>query len=123
MIYSCDKESKKESKIDPSLVNVEIELSCIGEEPADRISYTEHTILCTGKIGGFTGTANIKIYSSSPYFNYTKSVSVAGESTSFSFTFTDDAHNDFKNKPITFDVTIEGPNYQELFRSSVVVYL
>lgn len=43
VICSCDKE-----KIDPSLVNVEIELTCIDEEPAYG-GETKHTILCTGK--------------------------------------------------------------------------
>jgi len=124
-ICSCDKENssdKENSKIDPSLVNVEIELSCIDEEP-DGI-YTDHTILCTGNIGGFTGEATVRIgTSSSPYFSTSKSVSVAGESTSFSFTFQGRAYSDYNNKPITFDVEVEGPNFQKLFRSSVVVYL
>lgn len=119
-VCSCDKEN---SKIDPSLVNVEIELSCIDEEPYGSFN-TEHTILCTGKIGGFVGEATVRIRTSSfPYFSTSKSVSVAGESTSFSFTFKGSADSDYNNKPMTFDVEVVGPNYQELFRSSVVVYL
>lgn len=113
-ICSCDKEN---SKIDPSLVNVEIELSCIDEEP-DGTNLTTHTILCTGKIGGFVGKATIEInYSNS------RTVSVAGESTSFSFTFTDTQSNKATNKPRTYDVIIKGPNYEQLFKSSVVIFL
>lgn len=115
---SCNKEN---SKIDPSLVNVEIELSCIDEEPA-YVGKTKHTILCTGKIGGFTGEARINIGSGSSGTN-TKTVSVAGENTSFSYTFHVWEDNVYTNKPITFDITVSGPHYQELFRSSVVVYL
>lgn len=119
-VCSCDKEN---SKIDPSLVNVEIELSCIDEEPAYG-GETKHTILCTGKIGGFTGEARIGIGSSSPWTGTnTKTVSVAGENTSFSYTFHVTEDDDYTNKPITFDITVSGPQYQELFRSSVVVYL
>lgn len=113
-ICSCDKEN---SKIDPSLVNVEIELSCIDEEPHG--TYTEHTILCTGKIGGFVGEAAIEIR---PTYNR-RTVSVAGESTSFSYTFTDTQSNEATNKPRTYDVIITGPNYEQLFKSSVVIFL
>lgn len=120
-VCSCDKEN---SKIDPSLVNVEIELTCIDEEPAYAYGKTKHTILCTGKIGGFTGEASIGIGSSSPWTGTnTKTVSVAGENTSFSYTFHVTEYDDYTNKPITFDITVSGPQYQELFRSSVVVYL
>lgn len=115
---SCTKEN---SKIDPSQVNVEIELSCIDEEPAYG-GKTRHTILCTGKIGGFTGEARIKI-ESGPLMTETKTVSVAGENTSFSYTFYVWEADVYTNKPRTFDVTVSGPQYQELFRSSVVVYL
>lgn len=114
---SCTKEN---SKIDPSQVNVEIELSCIDEEPAYG-GKTKHTILCTGKIGGFTGEARIKIESA--LMTETKTVSVAGENTSFSYTFHVWEADVYTNKPRTFDVTVSGPQYQELFRSSVVVYL
>lgn len=113
---SCTKEN---SKIDQ--VNVEIELSCIDEEPAYG-GKTKHTILCTGKIGGFTGEARIKI-ESGPLMTGTKTVSVAGENTSFSYTFHVWGADVYTNKPRTFDVTVSGPQYQELFRSSVVVYL
>lgn len=120
-ICSCNKENSKEnSKIDPSLVNVEIELSCIDEEPVYG-GKTEHTILCTGKIGGFTGEARINI--GSGYSWTTKTVSVAGENTSFSYTFHVWEADVYTNKPRTFDITVSGPQYQELFRSSVVVYL
>ena len=116
-ICSCDKEN---SKIDPSLVNVEIELSCIDEEPYGTYD-TKHTILCTGKIGGFVGEATIKI---SPVYNdNSRTVSVAGESTSFSFTFTETQSNEATNKPRTYDVIITGPNYEQLFKSSVVIFL
>lgn len=115
---SCTKEN---SKIDPSQVNVEIELSCIDEEPAYG-GKTKHTILCTGKIGGFTGEARIKI-ESGPLMTETKTVSVAGENTSFSYTFHVWEADIYTNKPRTFDITVSGPQYQELFRSSVVVYL
>lgn len=115
---SCTKEN---SKIDPSQVNVEIELSCIDEEPAYG-GNTKHTILCTGKIGGFTGEARIKI-ESVPLMTETKTVSVAGENTSFSYTFHVWEADVYTNKPRTFDITVSGPQYQELFRSSVVVYL
>lgn len=115
---SCTKEN---SKIDPSQVNVEIELSCIDEEPAYG-GKTRHTILCTGKIGGFTGEARIKI-ESGPLMTETKTVSVAGENTSFSYTFHVWEADVYTNKPRTFDITVSGPQYQELFRSSVVVYL
>lgn len=117
-ICSCDKENYK---IDPSLVNVEIELSCIDEEPVYG-GKTKHTILCTGKIGGFTGEARIKI-ESGPLMTETKTVSVAGENTSFSYTFHVWEADVYTNKPRTFDITVSGPQYQELFRSSVVVYL
>lgn len=117
-ICSCNKEN---SKIDPSLVNVEIELSCIDEEPA-YVGKTKHTILCTGKIGGFTGEARMKI-ESGPLMTGTKTVSVAGENTSFSYTFHVWEADVYTNKPRTFDITVSGPQYQELFRSSVVVYL
>lgn len=119
-ICSCDKENsdKENSKIDPSLVNVEIELSCIDEEPVS-IYDTKHTILCTGKIGGFVGKATIEIR---PTYN-TRTVSVAGESTSFSYTFTETQSNKATNKPRTYDVMIYGPNYEALFRSSVVIFL
>lgn len=116
-ICSCNKEN---SKIDPSQVNVEIELSCIDEEPAYG-GKTKHTILCTGKIGGFTGEARINI--GSGYSWTTKTVSVAGENTSFSYTFHFTKDDVYTNKPITFDITVSGPQSQELFRSSVVVYL
>lgn len=115
---SCTKEN---SKIDPSQVNVEVELSCIDEEPAYS-GKTKHTILCTGKIGGFTGEARIKIESGS-LVTETKTVSVAGENTSFSYTFYVWESDVYTNKPRTFDITVSGPQYQELFRSSVVVYL
>lgn len=115
---SCTKEN---SKIDPSLVNVEVELSCIDEEPAYG-GKTKHTILCAGKIGGFTGEARIKIESGS-LVTETKTVSVAGENTSFSYTFHVWESDVYTNKPRTFDITVSGPQYQELFRSSVVVYL
>lgn len=115
---SCTKEN---SKIDPSQVNVEIELSCIDEEPAYG-GKTKHTILCTGKIGGFTGEARINIGGGSSGTN-TKTVSVAGENTSFSYTFHVWEADVYTNKPRTFDITVSGPQYQELFRSSVVVYL
>ena len=115
---SCTKEN---STIDPSLVNVEVELSCIDEEPAYG-GKTKHTILCTGKIGGFTGEARIKIESGSLVIE-TKTVSVAGENTSFSYTFYVWESDVYTNKPRTFDITVSGPQYQELFRSSVVVYL
>lgn len=116
-ICSCDKEN---SKIDPSLVNVEIELSCIDEEPYDTYD-TKHTILCTGKIGGFVGEATIRI--SPGNYGHIQTVSVAGESTSFSFTFTDIQSNKATNKPRTYDVRITGPNYEQLFKSSVVIFL
>lgn len=115
---SCTKEN---SKIDPSQVNVEIELSCIDEEPAYG-GKTRHTILCTGKIGGFTGEARIKI-EIGPMMTETKTVSVAGENTSFSYTFLVWEDDVYTNKPRTFDITVSGPLFQELFRSSVVVYL
>ena len=113
-ICSCDKEN---SKIDPSLVNIEIELSCIDEEPGTY--RTKHTILCTGKIGGFVGDATIEI---SPGYSR-KTVSVAGESTSFSYTFTENLDNELTNKPRTYDVTIYGPYHKRLFQSSVVIFL
>ena len=115
---SCTKEN---SKIDPSQVNVEIGLSCIDEEP-EYGGTTKHTILCTGKIGGFTGEARIKI-EIGPLMTETKTVSVAGENTSFSYTFHVWEADVYTNKPRTFDITVSGPQYQELFRSSVVVYL
>lgn len=119
-ICSCNKEN---SKIDLSLVNVEIELSCIDEEP-NSSSSTTHTILCTGKIGGFTGDAKIEISSGSPYYlSAYNRVSVAGESTSFSFTFTEAVSDEYNNKPITCDVEVIGPNNETIFKSSVVIYL
>lgn len=101
---SCTKEN---SKIDPSQVNVEIELSCIDEEPAYG-GKTRHTILCTGKIGGFTGEARIKI-EIGPMMTETKTVSVAGENTSFSYTFHVWEADVYTNKPRTFDITVSGP--------------
>ena len=64
--------------------------------------------MCTGKIGGFVGAATIEIR---PTYNQ-RTVSVAGESTSFSYTFTETLSNEATNKPRTYDVIIKGPNYE-----------
>ena len=124
-VCSCDKD-----KIDSSSVNVEIELSCIDEEP---VSYdydeekTMHTILCTGKIGGFTGDADIVIKTDDNLIFGRNIIFVAGGSTSFSFTFTANVDSEYNNKPITLYVSViavppsGGSEY--VYESSVVIYL
>lgn len=125
-LTACEKES-----IDLSLVSAEVELECIAEEyDTPKYDKTSHTILCTGKVGGFTGLALIEVSGVDGLFGEQEIV-VAGSETSFSFTF-----KYYDGTPQTFTVAIyadedkdgyvsqyEYDGSQRVFESSVVIIL
>ncbi|MBP3383384.1 MAG: hypothetical protein J6K78_05700 [Tidjanibacter sp.] len=125
-LTACEKESIE--SIDLSLVSAEVELECIAEE----IDYpnTSHTILCSGKVGGFNGKAFIDVEG---IIDGSKSIVVAGSETSFSFTIKDRLSGSYTGTPQTFSVTIYADvngdghvyslNEDIVFQSSVVIIL
>ena len=125
-LTACEVETQK--SIDLSLVSAEVELECIAEEI--DYSTTSHTILCSGKVGGFNGKAIIDVEG---IIDGRESIVVAGSETSFSFTFTDPCHKNYTGTPQTFSVTIyadvNGDGYvysineDIVFQSSVVIIL
>ena len=125
-LTACEVETQK--SIDLSLVSAEVELECIAEE----IDYpnTFHTILCSGKVGGFNGKAIIDVEGIIDGYEY---IVVAGSETSFSFTIEDRLSSSYTGTPQTFSVTIYADvngngdvhfgNDYIVFQSSVVIIL
>ena len=128
-LTACEVETQK--SIDLSLVSAEVELECIAEEcnPTNS-SETYHTILCSGKVGGFNGKAFIDVEG---IIDGSESIVVAGSETSFSFTIKDKLSGSYTGTPQTFSVTIYADvngdghvyslNEDIVFQSSVVIIL
>lgn len=127
VLCACSK-TQTEQEIDLSKISFEAELSCVSDYVSSGTKH--HTILCTGKLGGFNGDVVVCIspaFSSSIYGSGSKNLTVAGEYTSFSFSFDVGEDNDYvENTPQTCDISVTkgttgyGPT---LFKSSVVVNL
>lgn len=113
-LWSCGKDPKAQ-KIDLSKVHAEIEVACIYEDGSD------HTILFTGNVGGFTGAATIGVHCDRAPGTQFEDIIIAGESISFAFTKTFEIRNELSGKPATFTIKIDASNGQRVFESTAVL--
>lgn len=108
---------KKEDPVDLSLINCEVEMTCVDDDYESNGRVT-HTILCSGYVGGINGPVIITVDRDGPLLH--KYLNVSGMATSFSFTFED--RDDKPTDPKTYHVMMYYEyGMQMIFESHVVV--
>ena len=109
---------KKEDPVDLSLINCEVEMTCVDDDYESNGRVT-HTILCSGYVGGINGPVYVQVKEGYSCL-LSERLTVSGMATSFSFTFED--WDDKPTDPKTYHVMMYYEyGMQMIFESHVVV--
>ena len=109
---------KKEDPVDLSLINCEVEMTCVDDDYESNGRVT-HTILCSGYVGGINGPVYVQVKEGGSGL-LSEKLTVSGMATSFSFTFED--RDDKPTDPKTYHVMMYYEyGMQMIFESHVVV--